>query len=325
MDIEVPKLENTILTSSESTITRDQVRYKNNNFVDVTDGTSFVVFDDERTKLNENFRFRDLLHFNSSSLEKLKSKALTDEKVLERQEKDVENSNRGTKIYNQAVKFGAQSGMKSGFDNFNNALKKMETHLKTVYNFDAMLIGEGKILPPIISLSNNLLSVDSENSELSFIHTRYVISQQAKFISNPISFYTYINLPFQDVDEPSIYSIPLNEIELTYWMNGFYEGWVRGQNMAQQLVDQKIFELNRDYIGMKRYHALRKQNLISSPIVDRFENDVYSESGVMDVGQIKLKLTKLPNFQIDTSRWKAIPMLDKLETKIILEHDKNRN
>ena len=299
---------------SELSINADSQRKKHNTLVEVTDGFQFIVFDDAKPDEQAEIRLTHILNFEASHLAKLKSQALNNEMVIERQESDLNNARRGSKLFNEGVKYGAQAGLKSTIDTFESAVKKMGYSMGQIYNFNSVMIGEGNIHPPVISMSKHLTSVNEEQDEFSYINTRYETIQQAKFLETPVSFMSYLNLSNQEIDLPSIYSIPLNEVELTYWANGVYEGWKRGQKLAEQELDNAINRLKRDWLGIKRYEALVKQRIISEPIVRTSNNDIEGYQNGMDVGIKILKIRTLPEYEANASKWNVLPMIDQLET-----------
>ncbi|WP_210498573.1 type IV secretory system conjugative DNA transfer family protein [Vibrio crassostreae] len=310
-----------ILEPEDNTLTRDDQRYDKNVLVDSEKGVSFIVFDDKVEESAKAIKLGEILKFESKELKGLKKEALNDELVDERRTIDLEKGMRGEKIYNEGVRYGAQAGLKSTLETFKMALKKMDMELRTIYNFESLMIGEGKVVPPVISMAKGLTSVNDDRREFSYVDTRYTINSQARFTNQPLTVYSYINLPEQKVKDPSTFNIPLDQIELTYWANGVYAGWVRGQRMAKNEISNNINKLNLDYLGMKRYEALEKQGIIRSPIVNKYEDTVTGESGSMDIGQTKLKLTKLPAFELNPDNWSIVPMLDKLELKLKEDND----
>lgn len=308
------------ILDSDDDLTRDKQRFEVKTLQTIDNGVSFVVFDDMHNgKEDENLRMMDVLKFNSPSLLKIKEIALNDATVDERRKIDLEKGSRGEKIYNEAVRYGAQAGLKATFDNFYMAISKMETELSTVYNFESMLIGRGKVIPPVVTISKGVTGLNKDSREMSFVDTRYSIIEQAKFSDQPLTIHSYLTLPLQTVKEPSIYSSPLDDVELTYWANGVYAGWTRGAAMAKDELDSKIARLNRDFFGMKRYTILAEQGILKSPIVNSYENDVVGHGNSMDVGQIKLRITVLPQFELNSNNWNVLPLLDKLEINQITE------
>ncbi len=308
-------------TQSE-VVSADSQRVKHNSMVNSPDGFQFVVFDDERPDEQTEIRLTHILGFKAPHLITLQQDAKDNELVRERQQIDINNDRRGQKIFNEGVKYGAQAGLKSTIETFESAVEEMKFSLGEVWNFESVMIGEGKVHPPVISMSQNITSVNDERDEFSHISTRYETKKQARFEENPVSFLSYLTLSRQEIALPSIYSIPLDEVELTYWASGVYEGWKRGQKLAGRELDNAILKLRRDWLGIKRYEVLVKQNMISEPIVRRTGNEVEGYSDGMDLGIRILKIRSLPQFEKNTGKWNVLPMIDDLERKGVLSKTK---
>lgn len=310
-----------LLPNDDNAVTATSQRIKHNSIKDDAGDIRFVVFDDAKKLVDNEIRLTYILNFSAPHLGKLKTKAEKDSLVLDRQEVDLDKKQRGEKIFNEGVRYGAQAGLKSTIDTFQSAIGQMDHALATVYDFNTVLIGEGKVVPPIISMAKHVTHVNETADEFSYVNTRYRIRSQAKFRHTPLSFHQYMLMPSQDVKPPSIYSIPLNEVELTYWANGVYAGWSRGKRLAEQEIDNAILKLKLDWIGMKRYEVLVKQNIIKAPLIRALDNDIEGGRESMDIGLRLLKITKLPEFELNSDLWDILPMLDKLELKLIEGND----
>ncbi len=309
------------LADSDETVTATSQRIKHNNIKQQANEVRFVVFDDDEKAIDNEIRLTYILNFSAEHLAKLQEKAKRDPMVITRQENDLENNQRGEKIYNEGVRYGAQAGLKSTLDTFRSATSQMEHALSTVYDFNTVLLGEGQIVPPIIGMSKNVTEVNADATRLSNINTRYTIRSQAKIRTSPLTFHEYMQMPEQEVMPPSIFSIPLNDVELTYWAAGVYAGWARGKRLAEQEISNAILKLKLDWIGMKRYEVLVKQNIIRAPIIKSAENHLEGDSKSLNVGLRALEMTKLPEWEFNSDLWEVLPMLDQLEIKLIQEHD----
>lgn len=297
-------------------VSADSQRKKHDSIIESPEGSHFVVFDDVNPDEQTEIRLTRLLDFSDPHLVELKKQALKDELVAERAQIDINNNRRGSKLFNEGVKYGAQAGLKSTIDTFRESVTQLEYAMSQVYNFESVMIGEGKVFPPVITMRKGLTEISEDKKEHRYINTRYKPHQQAKFEETTRTFRSYLDVSEQEIKLPSIYSIPLNDVELTYWSNGVYEGWARGQKLGGQELDNAIAKLKRDWLGIKRYEALVLQGIMSPPVVREARNNVEGYSDGMDVGIKILKINALPEFEINPSNWNVLPRLDNLEAKM---------
>ncbi|CAH7378001.1 conserved hypothetical protein [Vibrio chagasii] len=275
------------------------------------------VFDDREDDkfFSESLGFEHIAAFSTPQLALLRYEAREDLKVVERREIAIEKGVRGTSIYNEGVRYGAQYGYSHTISQFNSLVSQSESELFRVYDFSSLMIGGGVVVPPVIVLSKDTVLV----TENTYTHKAesYDVHEDAYFSRTAPTFYDYLNLPPSDVREPSKYSIPLTDNELTHWANGVYEGWIRGRRMAHNEITSNINSLTRDFFGMVRYHVLLKYGIVDAPVVSRDEQAVISDGTGMDVGVTTLHLRKLQTFNPQSHLWKALPKIDKLEQKYL--------
>ncbi|MDK9793842.1 type IV secretory system conjugative DNA transfer family protein [Vibrio sp. D431a] len=298
------------------TISTDAAREVSDNFY-YESGT--FVFDDSETSsyFDENIGFNKVSNFTMPDLLELKNKALTSEKVAERRDERIERGLRAGLVFNEGVRYGAQYGYAHTLNRFKNFTQRADAELRSIYNFNALMLADGKVLPPVISMTEDYVKVTDDTYE--HIDERYVPYAQAKFIRRAPIYLDYLSLPEAKVDQPNIYMIPLTPNELTHWKNGVYQGWIRGRKMADQEVSSKVNQLHRDFFGMVRFHIMLKYGAAFNPVTTTISEGVTADEKGMDVGVTKIQLKKLSTFNPQSKLWKALPKIDKLETKHLVD------
>lgn len=282
------------------------------------EGGSFVFDDSESSSyFDESVGFNKVINFTMPELLALKTKALESSKVAERRDERIKKGVRSSLIFNEGVRYGAQYGYAHTLTRFKSFIGQSDSELRNIYNFGALMIADGMVVPPVISMTKDYVSVTDTVYE--HIDERYQTISQAKFARRAPTYHEYLTLPEAKVDPPSIYMIPLTPNELTYWANGVYQGWVRGRKMADHELSSKVRALHRDFFGMVRFHILHQYGAANNPVTTTVSEGVKSGSGGMDVGVTKIHLNKLSTFNPQSQLWKALPKIDKLERKHLID------
>lgn len=300
------------LSEEVKSLSVDSLR-ENSGVISKEDNTRRFIFESNRKDFfnNNDTDVQAVINFKSESLKALLKSAKDDDKVIERRKIQLKKGSRENVVFNEAVRYGAQAALRSSIESFTDIVSKRKTELNAIYNFNNLMLYEGKVIPPVISLSENYYELSDR--EMRRVSTRYIIRKQAEFARrapHAISYFSFSDYP---IKAPSKFSIPLTENEKTHWSSGAYQGWLAGLDQAKRVIDESISELNRDYLGMVRFHAMLKYNMINLPELERKDIDFSSDGSVADVGEVVFRIRNLPDFNSDISNWRAIPKIDKLE------------
>ncbi|UKA04698.1 type IV secretory system conjugative DNA transfer family protein [Photobacterium damselae] len=263
----------------------------------------------ERVRVVE--KLNKILNFNTPELLNIRSLAEKNEAVDQRREVEIKKGFRGTQIYNEALRYGAQIALSSTINDFVKGIQKRQGELRNIYNFGALMLYRGTVVPPVVSVSRDVVNTDGNTYQRIAAH--YKIVSQAKFVSSPLTFLDYFNFQNYDVDSPSQYDVPMTQNEMNYWRNGVYDGWLAGSSQASMEIESAINRLNRDYIGMVRYKIMLLSNMVSEPVVSENNRGTDTSKTSMDVGKVSLNLSNDMRFNANDELWEVLPMLDKLE------------
>lgn len=262
---------------------------------------------------DEDISLKGVLLFSTPSLENIRLKASGSEDVAERRKIQLEKETRANLIYNEAVRYGAQVALRNTLLVVQNHMEREASSLEANYNFSNYMLHKNTIVPPIINLSTDGISV-SDNKFSKFDY-KYTIKQQARFSKRVPHYRDYLTFQKYSVRDPSIYNVPLTPNELTHWMNGIYDGWKRGEMQAKIEIDNAIAKLKLDFIGMVRYHMLLKKNMVSEPVVSKSTLGLSGDKNDIEVGVVNFVMDGSPVFELDMKNWTPLPMIDELELK----------
>ncbi|KDM89963.1 type IV secretory system conjugative DNA transfer family protein [Photobacterium galatheae] len=299
----------------EHVLTRDDQRRDLKSFHHDENVRKYILSDEIGLShfSNEDISLKGVLLFTTPGLSKIQSEARGREDVLERRKTQLEKKTRGNIIYNEAVRYGAQVALRNTLMNFQSQINKESNSLASNYNFDHYMLHKNTVIPPIINIRKDGITVsDDKFSKFDF---SYSITSQARFTDRIPNYRDYLTFQEYPVRDPSVFNIPITQNELTYWMNGIYDGWKRGDVQAKIEIDNAISKLKLDFLGMVRYHMLRKKNIVSEPVISKSTLGLSGDQKNIDIGIVNFVMDGAPVFELDIHNWTPLPMIDEFELK----------
>jgi len=256
------------------------------------------------------YTFEEIRDFKIPELQE-KRKNIKEEDVAEYlKEKSKENADniRLDSIYMEALKYGTQSGLYYRANELNKFIETYQGEFSKIFNFTPLLLANGKVVPPVIVESKN--NVQNENNySLRMTDRSYKIDQQVRVINTPISWREYVTLEGTSPILPDDMLLPLNPKEDHYWKMGVAKGWETGVSQANSIYLENVRRLERDYIGMIRYHLMLKRGLVNSPITSTVRLGVTGTEEDMNVNEVVFNIDKAASFNKNSETWRALPEL----------------
>lgn len=207
---------------------------------------------------------------------------------------------KGMQEYARSV--AIRAGINAGLESVNQQIQDYSRQLDAIYNFQALMI-EQRVVPPVITENNNLFN-QTGTQEIRTSGKVYNIYSQARFSSVPLNWRSYLDFPlessaYEKYSYASTNLYPKNNIERQVWEEATKKGWEEGVNQAGIMLEQAFDRLNRDYVGMVRYHILALEGKVTLPIVSSYKlyNTNTGTKMIMDENLIRLEV--LPTFKSD--------------------------
>lgn len=208
------------------------------------------------------------------------------------------SSIRNIALYEMALSIGMRSGLYSRAKEINDYLVNNHTILDEVFDFRELILTD-RIIPPVLieahktmdarasePLPNNndafLLNNNPTGKELAKAKVKiaraqnnfttlritdrlYKIIKQARFAVTIPSWRDYLTMEYVMPAMPESAILPKNEDEKETWVAGIEAGWKMGLTQADQILEQNLMLLKRDYLGMLRYRKLLAMGIVSKP------------------------------------------------------------
>ena len=209
-------------------------------------------------------------------------------------------------IRETALTFGAQAGLaRRTYDNLQR-LEKQAQNLDVIYNFQALMV-EGNVVPPVLTETTDVYD-QSADDLLRVIGKVYRIEQQARFTYTPPTWRAYLMLGY-DFDKNVVAAVsPQTDEERKLWKQGVEEGFALGVAQADAILKENFARLQRDFLGMVKYHQMFEAGMVTKPFVASTNKGVIrAEDGSMHVGEVFLRITAAPDFVSEPGKWKTGP------------------
>ncbi len=264
-------------------------------------------------KIERPYTFDEVQKLSAPSLKEMLIDKV-DGKTAEEQIQDEYNKStidgREQAILLEAMKFGSQSALYERSFKFKKILEDSKYELSRIFNFGPLLLAGGRVIPPIIVESDNMQMVEDPYTRRT-VKKSYKIIEQARVVNTPIDWREYLIFDVSKPSVPSKMALPIrgNSREELIWSNGVAQGWEAGMKQANDIMLQSVRKLERDYIGMIRFHIMRLKNMVSSPVPSSLNLGVTGDKDSLNIGEVVFEVIDLPKFNKDAETWEALPQI----------------
>ncbi|MDH0341972.1 type IV secretory system conjugative DNA transfer family protein [Chromobacterium haemolyticum] len=208
-------------------------------------------------------------------------------------------------IREAALGYGVRGGLARRSFEISHILANNQQMLDRIYNFTAMLLDKN-VMPPVLSEAQNSLN-QPDTDTIRVSDATYRIEQQARFVTVPTNWRDYLMRDFRyTVERPADMLLPQNDSEKQVWQQFVSEGWILGVQQANQIFDQSLSRLERDYKGMVLYRSLLAKGMISKPYVAEANMGVTGDSTSININDRILRITAKPRLETNPAIWKPI-------------------
>jgi len=253
---------------------------------------------------------RDLSAPELSSLLFTNELGLTAEELIQQEYQKNSNDGREQAILLEAMKFGSQSALFERSTKYQDLLNQNKHELSRIFNFSPLLLMGGRIVPPIISESDNLRMIEDRYTRRS-VKKSYKIIEQARVVNTPLDWRTYLMFDIPSPIVPSRYALPIKDDkrEEQIWANGVSQGWEAGLRQANDIMIQNIRTIERDYIGMIRFKLMLSKGMVTSPIPANTKLGITGDIDTLNIGESVFEIIEAPKFNKNAETWLALPQI----------------
>lgn len=203
-----------------------------------------------------------------------------------------------------ATLVGAQGGLAYRSEQINCVLRKQQTLLDQVYNFRALLLKDD-IRPPVLEEGRDELTLDGCDAIRAADQIFRIVAQPC-FVTAPPNWRDYIWMKFCRPESPDITLLPRNCDEAGVWNCYVQIGWQQGVDQANQIFNENLSRLRRDYNGMLLYRKLLAQNMVTPPFVAKTELGVTGDDNELRIGDRVLRIAATSRLNTNPDTWQPV-------------------
>ncbi len=145
------------------------------------------------------------------------------------------------------------------------ATEKHTAIMDTAFNFAPLLMTheDALIMPPVLTKAGASMRLEEANTATT-AKTTYELLEPARYVAIAPNWRHYLMVDaFPKAEQPNPAVLPKNAEERAIWRTAVREAWVQGQSEADQLYEDNIARMVREYRGVMLYHLLTAQELLS--------------------------------------------------------------
>ncbi len=205
-----------------------------------------------------------------------------------------------------AISYGARSGLAARTFDIRKEIDKRARHLDKVYDFSKLLVPAPSgllIEPPVVNEATNAMLIDFDGQQAAVSDRIYNIINNARIVSAPRNWRTYIEREWGDVEPPPDILRPENDDERDIWVQYIRKGWEQGSLQANEIFEEDLNLLNADFQGMIRYRMLLSQGMISPPYALQVDRGITGDGSQMRVGDRAVQITGVPELMTGFEEW----------------------
>lgn len=210
---------------------------------------------------------------------------------------------RAQAIVESGLSVGIKAGLGYQLQNISTVIDRRKRALDTTYSFSTLMIHD-RVVPPVITEARDLYNQDGDYAlRLSGAH--YKIEVQPRFSSVAPTWRDYLSFPRAGIDRSALSAalVPQTDAEKQVWRLSVNDGWRQGVAQANLMLNEAMDRMNRDLLGMMRFHRFVMEGKITMPAIASSQVAVTRKSNSMTVDETLLRITTLPEFNGQMSDW----------------------
>ena len=193
-----------------------------------------------------------------------------------------------------AISYGARAGLARRTWEIVQDLERSTPALDKTYDFRRLLVAQPsglQIEPPVVSEQMNALIVGNQGQNAAVADRILQINAPARIVTAPRNWRTYMIRNWGEVRLPPGILQPQTAAERPLFEQWVAEGWNLGTAQAEQIFEQDLNRLTRDYTGMVRYRMLLAQGMVTEPVATSKDRGITGGGQELRVGDRALAIT----------------------------------
>lgn len=203
-----------------------------------------------------------------------------------------------------ALTLGANGALAWRSKQINQTLTNEKAYLDRAFNFNELLINNN-VLPPVIVEGDMSMNLATQNAIRTADKT-YQIVTPAHFISVAPTWRDYLWMSYKAPELPDHTLLPNTREEACVWNEYLAKGWKSGLLLANNIFEDNVNRLKRDYMGIVLYRRLLAQHMVSAPFVAKSDLGVTGDVNHIRINDRVLRITAESQLQTNSKTWTPI-------------------
>ena len=212
-------------------------------------------------------------------------------------------------LYDAGLAYGARGGLAARAFAINEMLRRYESTLDSVYNFNDVILrrpGSRIIMrPPVVSEAEMAMALGDGGQIARETACVYSITKIAQLSSAPPNWRSYLVRTWDEPSRPADAVLPRTDEEVQYWNKYVAEGWAEGERQANEIFLNDLGRLERDITGMARYRVLLHAGVVAKPRVATKQEVVDGGGRELRAGDRIVTITSQPGLQANVGVWRG--------------------
>lgn len=207
-----------------------------------------------------------------------------------------------------AISWGSQAGFHRRMWEIQLMLTERNEVMDSVFDFNRIAWptpnGTGMIIPPVVQRSGAVWTGGEGGQSASAADAFFEIQVPARIAPTLPSWRDYLVFA-PAAPKPVIENLRPREEELPQWREWAAEGWNAGRKQADEVFEEGMARLERDFRGMLEYRRLSAQKMVSDLSVDSASYQLGAEEDgrIMRVGERGVRITDPVRLIGDSTSW----------------------
>lgn len=204
-----------------------------------------------------------------------------------------------------AIRLGFQWGLGDRSREIVQITESDSSQLDRRYEFGALMIGVG-FLPPVISEARDSVAIDGTTMRVAKVI--YKIDEPPRPVRIAPTWRDWLYIGLDSGLRPSAPTgeglLPRDESEQAFWKSEIDRSYEEGRLHADEVFELNLAQLQRTFMGMRRYFDLYKRGIVTAPKIVSASSVVNrTDPNTVLIGDTVFSVTVSAQFNEKTEAW----------------------
>jgi len=209
---------------------------------------------------------------------------------------------------------GISAGAKAGYywrtGQIQEAIKSAARQLDQIYLFQNLMI-QARVVPPVMQEASDLVTQPDADTYM-IAEKQYRLISAPRFSSRAPNWREYLVRESSGNVYPDPVLMPRDATERAVWSEAVAIGWEKGIQQAEETYKADRERLNRDFVGMTRFHILAMNGMVTIPEIAEQRIPLNATGNDMSLNGKLFRISVKPTMVTDMSKWKPLLLMNEV-------------